>query len=85
MYNLLCVQSKSAQILNVLHLSFVLVNLLQDGSEHSCPIKHYAPANCNEVEKLQRQRIASFIGHVFQLTFAAMVDKLIQHPSRSTL
>ena len=31
-----------------------------------------------EVEKVQRQRIASFIGHVFQLTYAALVDKLIQ-------
>ena len=32
----------------------------------------------DEVEKVQRQKIASFIGHVFQLTYAAMVDKLIQ-------
>ena len=32
----------------------------------------------DEVEKVQRQRIASFIGYVFQLTYAAMVDKLIQ-------
>ena len=32
----------------------------------------------DEVEKVQRQRIASFIGHVFQLTYAAMVNKLIQ-------
>ena len=32
----------------------------------------------DEVEKIQRQRIASFIGHVIQLTYAAMVDKLIQ-------
>ena len=32
----------------------------------------------DEVEKVQRQRIASFIGHVFQLTYAALVDKLIQ-------
>ena len=39
----------------------------------------------DEVEKLQRQRIASFIGHVFHLTFAPMVDKLSQHPSQSTL
>ena len=30
------------------------------------------------MEKVQRQRIASFIGHVFQLTYAALVDKLIQ-------
>ena len=32
----------------------------------------------DEVENVQRQRIASFIGHVFQLTYAALVDKLIQ-------
>ena len=32
----------------------------------------------DEVEKVQRPRIASFIGHVFQTTYAAMVDKLIQ-------
>ena len=32
----------------------------------------------DEVEKVQRQRIASLIGHVFQLTYAAMVYKLIQ-------
>ena len=31
-----------------------------------------------EVEKVQRQRIASFIGLVFQLTYAALIDKLIQ-------
>ena len=28
----------------------------------------------DEVEKLQRQKIASFIGHVFQLTYAATVE-----------
>lgn len=32
----------------------------------------------DHVEKVQRQRIASFIGHMFQLTYAAMVDTLIQ-------
>ena len=32
----------------------------------------------DEVEKGQRQKIASFIGHVFQLTNAALIDKLIQ-------
>ena len=32
----------------------------------------------DEVEKVQRQRIASFIGHVFQPNCAAMVDKIIQ-------
>ena len=31
-----------------------------------------------EVEKVQRQRIASFNGHVFQPTYAALIDKLIQ-------
>ena len=32
----------------------------------------------DEVEKIQRQKIASLIGHVFQLTYAAMFDTLIQ-------
>ena len=32
----------------------------------------------DEVENVQRQRIASFIGHVFRLTYAALVEKLIQ-------
>ena len=31
----------------------------------------------DEVEKNQRQMIASFIGHVFQLTYAAMIHKLV--------
>ena len=31
----------------------------------------------DKMEKLQRQKIASFIGHVFQLTYAALIDKLI--------
>ena len=30
----------------------------------------------DEVEKVQRQRVASLIGNVFQLTYAATVDKL---------
>ena len=32
----------------------------------------------DEVEKVQRQRVASLIGHVFQLTYAVTVDELIQ-------
>ena len=32
----------------------------------------------DEVEKIQRQRIASCIGDVFQLTYAALIGKLIQ-------
>ena len=32
----------------------------------------------DKVEKVQRQRIASFISYVFQLTYADMVHKLIQ-------
>ena len=32
----------------------------------------------DEVEKVQRQRIARLIGHVFQLTYASMLDSLIQ-------
>ena len=36
------------------------------------------PLTIDENEKVQRQRVASLIGHVFQLTYAATVDKLIQ-------
>ena len=32
----------------------------------------------DEVDKVQRQRIATFKGHVFQLTYAALINKLIQ-------
>ena len=35
----------------------------------------------DEVDKVQRQRITTFISHqshVFQLTYAALIDKLIQ-------
>ena len=32
----------------------------------------------DKVKKVQRQKIPSFIGHVFQLTNAALIDKLIQ-------
>ena len=32
----------------------------------------------DEVEKIQRQKIASLIEHVFQLTYAALFDTLIQ-------
>ena len=32
----------------------------------------------DKVEKVQQQRKASFISYVFQLTYADMVDKLIQ-------
>ena len=31
----------------------------------------------DEVERIQRQKIANLIGHVFQLTYAAMLDGLI--------
>ena len=32
----------------------------------------------DEVKKVQPQKIASFMGHVFQLTNAALIDKPIQ-------
>ena len=32
----------------------------------------------DEVEQVQRQSIAGLIGHIFQFTYANMVDKLIQ-------
>ena len=31
----------------------------------------------DEVERIQRQKIGSLVGHVFQLTYAAMLDALI--------
>ena len=49
----------------------------------------------DEVEQIQRKKVATIIGHVFQLTYAAFFDKLdqeekvsrchgctIQHPSQ---
>ena len=32
----------------------------------------------DEVQQIQRQKIASLVGHVFQLTYAAMFDSLIE-------
>ena len=32
----------------------------------------------DEVEKIQRKKVATIIGHVFQLTYAAFFDKLVQ-------
>ena len=32
----------------------------------------------DKVEQVQRQKIAGLIGHIFQLTYANMVDELIQ-------
>ena len=32
----------------------------------------------DEVEQVQRQSIAGLIGHIFQLTYANMIDELIQ-------
>ena len=32
----------------------------------------------DELEQIQRQKIASLVGHVFQLTYAAMLDAMIQ-------
>jgi len=32
----------------------------------------------DEVEKIQRKKVAAIIGHVFQLTYAAFFDKLVQ-------
>ena len=32
----------------------------------------------DEVEKVQRKKVATIIGHVFQLTYAAFFDKLVQ-------
>ena len=32
----------------------------------------------DEVEQIQRKKVATIIGHVFQLTYAAIIDKLVQ-------
>ena len=32
----------------------------------------------DEVEQIQRKKVATIIGHVFQLTYAAVFDKLVQ-------
>ena len=32
----------------------------------------------DEVEEIQRKKVATIIGHVFQLTYAAYCDKLVQ-------
>ena len=32
----------------------------------------------DEVQQIQRQKTASLVGHVFQLTYAAMFDSLIE-------
>ena len=32
----------------------------------------------DEVEQIQRKKVATIIGHVFQLTYAAFLDKLVQ-------
>ena len=32
----------------------------------------------DEVEQIQRKKVATIIGHVFQLTYAAFYDKLVQ-------
>ena len=32
----------------------------------------------DEVEQIQRKKVATIIGHVFQLTYAAYCDKLVQ-------
>ena len=46
-------------------------------SKHASRIERYTSVDywsIDEVEKVQRQSIASFIGHVFQLTYASMAD-----------
>ena len=32
----------------------------------------------DEVEKIQRKKVATIIGHVFQLTYTTFFDKLVQ-------
>ena len=85
--NLLCVQHTNALsvqyfILNSSVCSEKSLNShqysLKHCSKHASRIERFTSVGIDEKEKVQRQRIASFIGHVFQLTYAALVDKLIQ-------
>ena len=32
----------------------------------------------DEVEQIQRKKVATILGHVFQLTYATLFDKLVQ-------
>ena len=71
MENLLCLQNKSAFPFNILFLKVQFA--LKKVESSATPL-----LTIDEVEKVQRQKIASFIGHVFQLTNAVLIDKLIQ-------
>ena len=37
----------------------------------------------DEVEQIQRKKVATIIGHMFQLTYAAFFDKLVQEKKRA--
>ena len=70
MENLLCLQNKSAPSFQ----HFILKSsVCSEKSRSATPL-----LTIDEVEKVQRQKIASVIGHVFQLNNAALIDKLIQ-------
>ena len=75
---IISVQIKSSQILNA--LSFMQVEFARKVLPSPIFFKKIAPnmqvessttplSTIDEVEKVQRQRIASFIGHAFQLTY----------------
>ena len=71
MDNLLCLQNKSAaSVQHFILKSSVCSEKVESSATPLLPI--------DEVEKVKRQKIASFIGHVFQLTNTALIDKLIQ-------
>ena len=38
----------------------------------------------DEVEQIQRKKVATIIGHVFQLTYAAFFDKLFNIPVKDS-
>ena len=56
----------------------LLVNLLQDSSYIVVNLSATPQLAVNEVEQVQQERIAGLIGHIFQLSYANMVDELIQ-------
>ena len=40
--------------------------------------KRHSMLTVDEVEQIQRKKVATLIGHVFQLTYVAFFDKLVQ-------
>ena len=87
MENLLCFQNKSAPSVQHFILKssvctekrLIITNIFENIASNMQVESIAIPLlTIDKVEKVQRQKIASFIGHVFQLTNAALIDNLIQ-------